>query len=322
MEKNSQLLGISNAIVDVLSHVDEDFLKEVGAPPGSMTLIEEDKARSLGKKMQSKTETSGGSVANTIAGFANLGGKASYIGRVNDDYLGNVFYKDMKSIGVDVRLKPQPARERTASCHVLIDKTGQRTMQTHLGACTELAAKDLTNKTIGNPNVILLEGFLWDIPESNLIVSNVIEIASIKNTKIALSLSDSFCVDRHRNSFLKIIKESASIVFGNEDEFISLLEIDNFENALDKLNNYSAIFVITKGSSGSIIKNDSNIIYQNAIEVGSIKDTTGAGDAYTAGFLYQWTLNRSLQECAEAGTICSSEVIQKIGGRIDSNLKI
>ncbi len=163
MTDKTQLLGISNAIVDVLAHVDERFLEEIGAPRGSMTLIDKDRAREIYGMMTATTEMSGGSVANSVAGFANLGGAAAYIGQVKNDQLGDVFRTDMQSLGVDIRLPPASDGSPTARCHVLIDADGQRTMQTYLGACTELATADITTITVGNPTVILLEGYVWDI---------------------------------------------------------------------------------------------------------------------------------------------------------------
>jgi adenosine kinase len=161
MSETSSLLGISNAIVDVLAHVDEDFLKKIGAPRGSMTLIDEDRAHQIYDMMGPATEMSGGSVANSIAGFANLGGSAAYIGRVRADQLGEIFVHDMKSLGVDIRLQPAEDGSPTARCHVLIDQDGQRTMQTYLGACTELSVSDITEETVGKPGVILIEGYVW-----------------------------------------------------------------------------------------------------------------------------------------------------------------
>ena len=191
MQDSVKLLGVSNAIVDVLSHVDDEFLARIGAPPGSMTLIDEDRAHEIYSMMGPATEMSGGSVANTIAGFANLGGAAAYIGRVNDDQLGEIFVHDMTSLGVDIRLPPKPARSPTARCHVLITGDGQRTMQTYLGACTELGVADVTEETVGAPGIVLLEGYVWDIAEGPALASKAIELVNKNGGKVALSLSPS-----------------------------------------------------------------------------------------------------------------------------------
>ena len=320
MTKSIKLLGISNAIVDVLSHVDEEFLAKVGAPPGSMTLIDEDRAHEIYDLMGPATEMSGGSVANTVAGFANLGGAAAYIGRVNNDQLGEIFVHDMNSLGVDVRLLPTPAKSPTARCHVLISSDGQRTMQTYLGACTELSVSDVTNETVREPTVILLEGYVWDIAEGPALAEKAIEIAESNGSKVALSLSDSFCVERHRDSFHNAVRNGVDIVVADEDEVNALLQTDNFDDTMKALDGYDNLFAITRSEKGSVIVHGDETVVQSASPVQEIVDTTGAGDAYTAGFLYGWTHGKSLKESAELGTFCATRVIQQVGGRIERGL--
>lgn len=320
MTKSIKLLGISNAIVDVLSHIDEEFLAKVGAPPGSMTLIDEDRAHEIYDLMGPATEMSGGSVANTVAGFANLGGAAAYIGRVNNDQLGEIFVHDMNSLGVDVRLAPTPAKSPTARCHVLISSDGQRTMQTYLGACTELSVSDVTNETVREPTVILLEGYVWDIAEGPALAEKAIEIAESNGSKVALSLSDSFCVERHRDSFHDAVRNGVDIVVADEDEVNALLQTDNFDDTMKALDDYDNLFAITRSEKGSVIVHGDETVVQSASPVQKIVDTTGAGDAYTAGFLYGWTHGKSLKESAELGTFCATRVIQQIGGRIERGL--
>jgi sugar/nucleoside kinase (ribokinase family) len=310
MTKSIKLLGISNAIVDVLSHVDEEFLAKVGAPPGSMTLVDEDRAHEIYDLMGPATEMSGGSVANTVAGFANLGGAAAYIGRVND----------MNSLGVDVRLAPTPAKSPTARCHVLISSDGQRTMQTYLGACTELSVSDVTNETVREPTVILLEGYVWDIAEGPALAEKAIEIAESNGSKVALSLSDSFCVERHRDSFHNAVRNGVDIVVADEDEVNALLQTDDFDDTMKALDDYDNLFAITRSEKGSVIVHGDETVVQSASPVQEIVDTTGAGDAYTAGFLYGWTHGKSLKESAELGTFCATRVIQQVGGRIERGL--
>ena len=320
MTKSIKLLGISNAIVDVLSHIDEEFLAKVGAPPGSMTLIDEDRSHEIYDLMGPATEMSGGSVANTVAGFANLGGAAAYIGRVNNDQLGEIFVHDMNSLGVDVRLAPTPAKSPTARCHVLISSDGQRTMQTFLGACTELSVSDVTNETVREPTVILLEGYVWDIAEGPALAEKAIEIAESNGSKVALSLSDSFCVERHRDSFHDAVRNGVDIVVADEDEVNALLQTDNFDDTMKALDDYDNLFAITRSEKGSVIVHGDETVVQSASPVQKIVDTTGAGDAYTAGFLYGWTHGKSLKESAELGTFCATRVIQQIGGRIERGL--
>jgi sugar/nucleoside kinase (ribokinase family) len=320
MSETSSLLGISNAIVDVLAHVDEDFLKKIGAPRGSMTLIDEDRAHQIYDMMGPATEMSGGSVANSIAGFANLGGSAAYIGRVRADQLGEIFVHDMKSLGVDIRLQPAEDGSPTARCHVLIDQDGQRTMQTYLGACTELSVSDITEETVGKPGVILIEGYVWDIAEGPALAAEAIRIAKTNGSKVALSLSDSFCVERHRDAFHDAVKEGVDIVVADEDEINELLQTDNFEDTGRRLADYDNLFVMTRSEKGSVIRHGDQTIVRPASPVEELIDTTGAGDAYTAGFLFGYTGKKSLEECAKLGTFCATQVIQQIGARIEPGL--
>jgi sugar/nucleoside kinase (ribokinase family) len=320
MTNSTKLLGISNAIVDVLAHVNEEFLEKIGAPRGSMTLIDEARAHEIYDMMGPATEMSGGSVANTVAGFANLGGAAAYIGRVKDDQLGEIFGHDMRSLGVDVRLQPAIDGSPTARCHVLIDPDGQRTMQTYLGACTELSVSDVTPESVGQPAVILLEGYVWDIAEGPALATAAIGIAKGNGSKVALSLSDSFCVERHRDAFHDAVRSGVDIVVADEDEVAALLQTSSHEETMAALAGYDNLFAMTRSEKGSVIIYGDEIITQPATPVDDIVDTTGAGDAYTAGFLYGWTAGLSLKESAELGTYCATRVIQQVGGRIEPGL--
>ncbi len=320
MTDSTRLLGISNAIVDVLAHIDDDFLDQIGAPSGSMTLIDENRAHEIYAMMGPATEMSGGSVANTIAGFANLGGSAAYIGRVKADQLGEIFVHDMRSLGVDVRLQPATDGAPTARCHVLISPDGQRTMQTYLGACTELGVADVTESTVRKPRVILLEGYVWDIAEGPALAAAAIEIAKANGSSVALSLSDSFCVERHRDAFHDAVRNGVDIVVADEDEVNALLETETFEDTIRKIADYDNLFAMTRSEKGSVIMHKGETVIQPATPVETIVDTTGAGDAYTAGFLFGLTSDKSLQECAKLGTFCATKVIQQVGGRIESGL--
>lgn len=320
MTDSVQLLGISNAIVDILAQVDHDFLKKIGAPPGSMTLIDKDQARDLYAQMGPATEMSGGSVANTVAGFANLGGSTAYIGKVRADQLGDIFNHDMMSLGVDIRLPQASDGAPTARSHVLITDDGQRTMQTYLGACTELALADISEATVGRPKVILLEGYVWDIAEGPALAKKAAEIARKNGTSVAVSLSDSFCVDRHRDSFEDFVRNDADIVVADEDEVLALLQASDFDELLDRLDNYDNLFAITRSEKGSVIIHGKQTVEQAATPVDKVVDSTGAGDAYSAGFLYGWANDHSLSECAQYGTYCATKVIQQLGARIEKGL--
>lgn len=324
MNTSPQLLGISNAIVDILAHVDDDFIDQIGAVPGSMTLIDESRAREIYDRMGPATEVSGGSVANSVAGFANLGGSAAYIGRVRDDQFGEVFNHDMRALGVDIRLKPAPDGAPTARSYVLITGDGQRTMQTYLGACTELSVSDVTPDTLGIPKVIpkaiLIEGYVWDIAEGPKLARRAIDIAAENGIVVALSLSDSFCVERHRESFAEAVRNGVGIVLADEDEINALMQTDNLDDTLNAIRDYDNLFAMTRSEKGSVIVHGDQKVVQAATPVESVVDSTGAGDAYTAGFLYGWANDKSLEECARLGTFCATEVIQQIGARIEPGL--
>lgn len=320
MTDKVQLVGISNAIVDILAHVDDGFLEAIGAPRGSMTLIDEARARSIYSKMGPATEMSGGSVANTVAGFANLGGAAAYIGRVKDDQLGEIFVHDMRSLGVDIRLAPAPHGAPTARSHILISDDGQRTMQTYLGACTELGVADVTAETVGRAEIILLEGYVWDIPEGPALADEAMRIAKETGAKISLSLSDSFCVERHRDAFMAAVAAGVDIVFADEDEVMALYEVATFAEVLPAIADVDKLFVMTRSEKGSVVAHGGDTVTQAAIPIETLVDTTGAGDAYTAAFLYGLTSGESLEECARLGTWCATRVIQQIGGRLEQGV--
>ena len=320
MSATTQLLGISNAIVDILAHVDTDFIDEIGAVPGSMTLIDEDQAVELYARMGPATEMSGGSVANTVAGFANLGGRAAYIGKVRDDQLGGIFNHDMQALGVDIRLQAGATRAPTARSHVLITPDGQRTMRTYLGACTELASADIDASTLGAPGIILLEGYVWDIPEGPALAERAAVLGRNADSRVALSLSDSFCVERHRDAFRAFVDKHADIVIADEDEINALLETPDVDATLAALDPGHRLFAITRSEEGSVVVDREQCHVQQATPVERVVDTTGAGDAWCAGFLYGIASEEALDECARLGTFCATEVIGQVGARIEPGI--
>lgn len=320
MTNATQLLGISNAIVDILAHVDYETIEKLQIAPGSMTLIDERRAGEIYAMMGPATEMSGGSVANSIAGFANLGGSAAYIGRVKADQFGEIFNHDMRSLGVDIRLLPAQDGAPTARSHVLITPDGQRTMNTYLGACTELSATDINADSVGTPQAMLLEGYVWDLPEGAALTQKAIELGRERGAAIALSLSDSFCVERHREAFNDVLRHGVDIVLANEQEVRKLLQTDSFEDTLDAIGAYDILFAITRSEQGSVIVHGDKVVTQAANRIEKLIDSTGAGDAYSAGFLFGWVNNYSLAECARLGTFCASRVIQQLGARIERGL--
>lgn len=320
MAQDAQLLGISNAIVDVLAHIDAGFLEEIGAPRGSMTLIDEARAHEIYDMMGPATEMSGGSVANSVAGFAILGGDAAYIGKVRDDQLGAIFNHDMQSLGVDVRLPKAADGAPTARSHILIEDDGQRTMQTYLGACTELGVADVTEATVGRPRVTLIEGYIYDIAEGPALADKAMKLAKANGGQVALSLSDSFCVERHRDAFQNAVENDVDIVVADEDEVNALFSVESFEASLDAIDGMDNLFVMTRSAEGSVIVHRDAKVVHPATPVEDVVDTTGAGDAYCAGFLFGWARGESLEECARLGTLCATEVIQRVGARIEPGI--
>jgi sugar/nucleoside kinase (ribokinase family) len=285
-----------------------------------MNLIDEQRAAEIYAMMGPATEMSGGSVANSVAGFANLGGSAAYIGRVKADQFGEVFNHDMRSLGIDVRLPPAVDGAPTARSHVLITPDGQRTMNTFLGACTELSTADITAETVGAPQAILLEGYVWDLPEGPALTRKAMQLGHARGAAVALSLSDSFCVERHRDAFEDAVRNGVDIVLADEDEIRKLLRTESFEDTLDAIGAYDNLFAITRSELGSVIVHGDEVLRQPANKIDSLVDSTGAGDAYSAGFLFGWVNRYSLAECARLGTYCASRVIQQLGARIEPGL--
>ncbi len=320
MANDSQILGISNAIVDILAHVEPDFIETIGAVPGAMNLIDEGRAREIYDQMGPATEMSGGSVANTIAGFATLGGSAAYIGHVRDDQLGDIFNHDMRSLGVDIRLAPSTNGAETARSYILITPDGQRTMNTYLGSCTELGVAHVNEQTMGSPKVVLIEGYVWDLAEGPALARKAIDIAKTNGTAVALSLSDSFCVDRHRQAFMDAVTNGVDIVVADEDEVNALFQTASFGETLPILLDMDNLFVTTRSEKGSVIVHRAAYHEQAATPVEQVVDTTGAGDAYCAGFLYGWANAWPLAECARLGTYVATHVIQQIGARVEPGL--
>ncbi|MEO0998638.1 MAG: adenosine kinase [Pseudomonadota bacterium] len=320
MPNKTQLLGISNAIVDILVHVDDAFLERIGSEPGSMTLVDAERAREIYAMIGPAVEMSGGSVGNSIAAFANLGGRAAYIGRVADDEFGRVFHHDMTAIGIDVRLPPETREAPTAHSLILIAPDGQRTMHTYLGACTEIAPGDVTPATVGEPDYLLLEGYLWDTPHGPAAVAKAVDLAKRGGTVVALSLSDAFCVERHRAAFRELTETHAGIVVGNETEIVSLFEAEDFDTAVAAASNLPPTFALTRSERGSVIVQGPARVDVAAEPVDKVVDTTGAGDAWTAGFLYGIAEGHTLEQAAQLGSRMAAAVIQQIGPRFQQPL--
>ena len=293
------VVGIGNAIVDIIAHADDGFLTAAAMVKGSMTLIDEARAEEIYASMGPGVEMSGGSAGNTIAGIASLGGRAGYIGKVRDDLLGKVFRHDISSAGVEF---PSPAAAdgpATARCMILVTPDAQRTMNTFLGACVNLGPEDVDAALIARAQVTYMEGYLFDKPTAQEAFRHAARLAHAAGRRVSLSLSDSFCVERHRAAFLELIEHHIDILFGNEAEITSLFETADFNAAVGKLRGMCDLAAITRGAAGSVIVTKDEIVEVPAAPVSRIVDTTGAGDLYASGVLYGLTQGKPLAECGD-----------------------
>jgi len=315
------VLGIGNAIVDVLAHADDSFLVENGLTKGAMTLIEADRARELYGIMAPGVEISGGSAANTMAGIAALGGRGAYIGKIRDDQLGEIFRHDIRAAGVEFDTPPAADGPQTARCLIFVTPDAQRTMQTYLGACVELGPDDIDAGTVARARMTYLEGYLWDRPSAKEAFVKAATTAHEAGRKVALTLSDSFCVDRHRESFLDLVHNHVDILFANEDEITSLYRTADFDEALQQVRGHCEIAALTRSAKGSIVLADGEVHVIDARPVAQVVDTTGAGDLYAAGFLFARARGADLRACGRAGAIAAAEVIGHFGARPESDLR-
>ena len=321
METKFDVTGIGNAIVDVLAHADDGFLEAEGLIKGAMTLVEADDARKLYGKIGTAIECSGGSAANTIAGLASLGGVGAFIGKVHDDQLGEVFRHDIRALGVVFDSEPTDDGPPTATSMILVTPDAQRTMLTFLGACVNLGPGDVDEELIAASKITYLEGYLWDRPSAKEAFVKAADTAHQAGRKVSLSLSDPFCVDRHRDEFRDLAEHHVDILFANEEEIMSLYQTDDFDTALGHVRGHCEIAALTRSEKGSVIVNGEDSHAIEAEAVANLTDTTGAGDAYAAGFLYGVTAGRSLSDCARIGGICAAEVISHLGARPDVSFK-
>lgn len=314
------VVGIGNAIVDVLSHAADSFIDEHGLAKGAMTLIDTEQASALYSAMAPGIECSGGSAANTIAGVASLGGTAGFIGKVRDDQLGEVFAHDLRSIGVEFTTAPATDGLSTARCLIMVTPDAQRTMNTFLGACTSLSPDDVDPAVIERAQITYLEGYLWDPEDAKAAFRRALEIAHAKGRKVALTLSDAFCVDRHRAEFRELAR-TVDLLFANEDEILSLYEVDDFDDALQAVRSDKTMLALTRSEKGSVILDGDEVHVIDAVNLGSVVDTTGAGDLYAAGFLAGLAKGKGLHECGQMGSIAAGEIISHFGARPEGDLK-
>ena len=315
------VVGIGNAIVDVLTQTDDAFLDREGLAKGAMTLCDEAQATAVYDKAGPATECSGGSAANTIAVMAGLGAKCAFAGKVKNDAFGRIFTHDIRSLGVHFDTTPAEDGPATANCLVLVTPDAQRTMLTYLGASIHLKPADVDLDVIKDARVTYLEGYLWDPEDAKQAFRAAAQAARAAGREVALSLSDPFCVDRHRADFLDLIEGHVDILFANEAEIMALYQVDGFDAALDKVKGHCKVAALTRSEKGSVVVSAAGFETVAAAPVSKVIDTTGAGDAYAAGFLYGYTRNEALETCARMGGIAAAEVIAQIGARPETDLK-
>jgi len=314
------VVGIGNAIVDVLAHADDGFLASHGLSKGTMTLIDEAEAERLYGAMGPGIEISGGSAANTMAGLASLGGAGAFFGKVRDDQLGTVFRHDIRAAGVAFDSAPATAGPSTARCLIFVTPDAQRTMQTFLGASVEFGPADIDAAVVERARITYLEGYLWDRPQAKEAFLKAAEIAHGNGRRMALTLSDPFCVDRHRDSFRELVDGHIDILFANEAEIVSLYEATDFDDALQHVRGKCDIAALTRSEKGAVIVAGDEVHVVDAEPVAQVVDTTGAGDLYAAGFLHGLSQGRDLAAAARIGALCAAEVIAHMGARPEVSL--
>jgi sugar/nucleoside kinase (ribokinase family) len=309
------VVGVGNALVDMIAMVDDTFLQSNNMIKGSMALIETDRALELTAAVGESTRTSGGSGANTLAGIASLGGDVAFIGKVANDDLGREFAGDMNSVGVDFRSGTPAGDAPTGRCIIAVTPDAQRTMNTFLGISTQLSSDDLDPGVIGAGAVLYLEGYLFDRDEAKDAFRRAASIAHQNGRVVSLTLSDSFCVDRHRADFQALVRDEIDLLFANEDELKSLYEVNEFDDAVELLRRDCHIAAVTRSEKGAVIVTRDDVHAVPAAPVSSVVDTTGAGDLFAAGFLRGLTQGKDLTTCARIGAIAAAEVISHVGPR-------
>jgi len=311
------VLCVGNAIVDVLTQTDDAFLDEWGLVKGTMSLIDADQAARLYGAMGPGVEMSGGSAANTAAGVASFGGRVAFIGKVADDQLGEVFAHDLRSAGVHYEVPPAPAGSApTARCLVLVTGDAQRTLNTHLGVSSDIAADDIDDDLIAASQVVYCEGYLWDRPAAKAAITHVMDVAASARRTVAFTLSDPFCVDRHRDEFLELVAGRVNVLFANEAEIMSLYGAATFDDAVDQVAGHVDLACLTRSELGSlVVTSDGDRIEVPAHPVDTVVDTTGAGDLFAAGFLVGHARQLPLDQCGRLGSMAAAEVISHVGAR-------
>lgn len=316
------VVAIGNAIVDVLASMDDEFLQKHNMPKGVMTLVDAELAEIIyGHISGVGKECSGGSAANTAVGVAALGGKPAFIGKVADDKLGSVFREDITKSGVHFSTPCLENERPTARCMVIVSPDAQRTMNTYLGACSKLSRKDIDEELIRQAKIVYMEGYLWDREEAKDALAYAVELAHKYGRKVSLSLSDPYCVNRHRESFFNLIKSGVDIVFCNEDEILALFGVSDPEEAFERCKALCELVVVTRGENGAVAIKGEERYSVPAEPIVKVIDTTGAGDLFAAGFLTGYAQERPVSECLQMGALSAAEIISHYGARPQAPLR-
>lgn len=310
------VLAIGNAIVDVIARAEDDFLVRHAMAKGAMALIDEPRAEAIYAAMGAATVISGGSAANTAAGLASFGGKASFIGKVRNDELGKLYRHDLTAVGVSFMTPAVQEGPATARCLIAVTPDGERTMNTYLGACQGLGVADVDPVAVKAAQIVYLEGYLWDPPAAKEAFRKAAEIAHGAGGRVALTLSDAFCVDRYRDEFLGLIRNGQiDVLFANESEIKSLYQVSDFDTAISALRGENILSAITRSENGAISVSADGTVAEPVFPIEAVVDTTGAGDLFAAGYLYGLTHEAVERDCLRLGALAASEIISHVGAR-------
>ena len=320
MPPTYDVLAIGNAIVDIISHAPDEFLIRHDLTKDSMQLVEPERADELYESMGPTIETSGGSAANTAVGVAALGGRAAFLGKVRDDQLGGVFTHDIRAAGVDFDVPPATHGPPTARSLIIVTPDAHRTMNTSLGIAGSITSNDIDPLRVGDASITYCEGYLWDMEPTKAAIRKAMKITRDAGNKVALTLSDGFCVERHREEFRELVIDSVDILFANEAEICSLYEVEQFDDAMQKVRAECELAFLTRSAAGAVVVRGDAVHVVSAQPQGRVVDTTGAGDAFAAGALFGLTRGVDLTTAARLGSVCAGEVISHLGPRPQADL--